>query len=310
MGVPAVWGWALTGGSVSCGIVSFAGFSADCTLSPWNLVFLTGSPFVEDGSSTLAASVCNSSAEVSAGLPHAAKSAPFSVAVEATAGSSFWGAAVKTVFAAISGMDTGFSFSSTAIVSAWGAAGASANSEGIGVPSTAVDAFSRRAIRLRRRGWDDWVGWLCTVSVFSALFENGASPGASALVSTFAIFSVSVAETGISLSEADCGVFSSAVFVSGAACSSSGTGFVMGHSGTSRDGHSAAGAVVSAVVETEGTQLRGWASPSDGLRCKYLGTPSASFSTGRWDSGIYSGEGLSSTAFSAGDPSIGLCQRG
>ena len=100
------------------------------------------------------------------------------------------------------------------------------------------------------------------------------------------------------------------LFLSGAACSSSGTGFVMGHSGTSRDGHSTAGAVVSAVVETEGTQLRGWASPSDGLRCKYLGTPSASFSTGRWDSGIYSGEGLSSTAFSAGDPSIGLCQRG
>ena len=128
--------------------------------------------------------------------------------------------------------------------------------------------------------------------------------------STFAIFSGFVAETGISLSEADCGVFSSAAFVSGAACSSSGTGFVMGHSGTSRDGHSAAGAVVSAVVETEGTQLRGWASPSDGLRCKYLGTPSASFSTGRWDSGIYSDEGLSSTAFLAGDPSIGLCQRG
>ena len=312
LGVPAVWGWTLTGGSVSCGIVSFAGVSADCTLSPWNLVFFTGSPFVEDGSSTLATSVCNSSAEVSAGLPHAAESAPFSVAVEATAGSSFWGAAVKTVFAAISGMDTGFSFSSTAIVSAWGAAGALANSEGIGVPSPVAEAFSssRRAIRLRRRGWDDWVGWLCTVSVFSALFEKGASPGVSALVSTFAIFSVSVAETGISLSEADCGVFSSAAFVSGAACSSSGTGFVMGHSGTSRDGHSTAGAVVSAVVETEGTQLRGWASPSDGLRCKYLGTPSASFSTGRWDSGIYSGEGLSSTAFSAGDPSIGLCQRG
>ena len=117
LGVPAVWGWTLTGGSVSCGIVSFAGVSAACTFSPWNLVFLTGSPFVEDGSSTLAASVCNSSAEVSAGLPHAAKSAPFSVAVEATAGSSFWGAAVKTVFAAISGMDTGFSLSSTVLVS-------------------------------------------------------------------------------------------------------------------------------------------------------------------------------------------------
>ena len=47
-------------------------------------------------------------------------------------------------------------------------------------------------------------------------------------------------------------------------------------------------------------------SPSDGLRCKYRGTPSASFSMGRCDSGISSSCGV----FGADGHSDGLCQSG
>ena len=82
----------------------------------------------------------------------------------------------------------------------------------------------------------------------------------------------------------------------------------MGHRGTSTVGSS--GAAETGVSAAAGPVTAAWktgVSPSDGLRCKYRGTPSASFSIGRCDSGISSSGGV----FGAdGHSSDGLCQSG
>ena len=91
----------------------------------------------------------------------------------------------------------------------------------------------------------------------------------------------------------------------------SAAGRVTGHSGTSATGHSGAaetGVSAAAGPATVSGTPGAWndALPSDGLRCKYRGTPSTSFSMGRWDSGISSVDG----AASADGHSVGLCQSG